>query len=118
MRSSSNLFVDVSERNALRRSSGLPLLDMRAEMKAEHDRDSLRAYDAACLRHWSVYEKMKSDVLAEFRQRMPGFGGSAGGRWAVAAIASQRFRSFLETRGHVSPPDPNIVRYGEKRIKT
>jgi hypothetical protein len=73
VRSKADLFLAVSQRNALRRASGLPLLDMRAEMRAEHDRDLLHAYDAACHRHWSVYEQMKLDVLAEFSEQMPGF---------------------------------------------
>lgn len=118
MRSKSDHLLAVSKRNALRRSSGLPPLDLRAEMQAEHDLDLLQAYDAACQRHWPVYEQIKSDVLAEFGQRMSGFGASAGGRWAVAAISEKRFRSFLKTRGHVPPPDPNIIRYREKRIET
>jgi hypothetical protein len=115
VRSKADLFLAVSQRNALRRASGLPLLDMRAEMQAEHHRDLVRAYDTACRQHWSVYEQMKLDVLAEFRRQMPGYGASAGGRWAIAAIAEQRFRSFLEVKGHVRPPDPNLVRYGEDR---
>lgn len=114
VRSKADPFLAVSQRNALRRTSGLPLLAMRVEMRAEHDRDLLHAYDAACQRHWPVHEQMKLDVLAEFSKRMPGFGASAGGRWALAATAEKRFRAFLETRGHVPPPDPNLVRYGEK----
>lgn len=113
MRTSSELFTEIACRNDIRRQAGLPLLDMRDTIAEEYQRDRLRAFRQAASRHEADYDRIRADVLRELRQQHgPGFGVSAGGRWAVEIVAEKQFREWMRDRGIVAPEDRQTVRYG------
>lgn len=116
MRSRSEIFRHVCERNDLRRSSGLPLLDVRTEMEREIERDQFMAHEDAARRHWGDFLRLQAEVLGEFRAKYgPDWGSSSGGRWAVVALAGRRFEEFLAAKGYPLPPPRDAVRYGSAR---
>lgn len=82
------LFEIACERNAIRRAAGLPLLDIRAAMNEEANGRAWAAYSGACEEFASIYRQIQQETLSELRSRFgDGFGLSAGGQRAVAALA-------------------------------
>ncbi|WHQ69527.1 hypothetical protein [Methylorubrum extorquens] len=85
------IFSDILRRQALRRESQLPLLNVRAEYE--------RAVEEA---RWRAHvekngEAIRAQVLAELRAKNgPQFGGSACCKWAVKVLASRRLHAMLD----------------------
>jgi hypothetical protein len=106
----SELFRMITERNALRRHAGLPLLDVREEIQKEAHRFGLIAYQAAQRKHMGDYLRIRAQVLHELRLKHGvEFGNSVGGQWAVAHRARLRFEEFLLARGIEKPHINEIV---------
>ena len=81
------IFAELCRRNALRREAHLPRLNIRAEY--EH-LVNVAKWRHICQEH---YVHTRAEVLAEQRVRHgPGWGFSAGGRWAVEIFTAQRLR--------------------------
>lgn len=81
------IFTELCRRNALRREAQLPRLDLRAEYERLV---AVETWRLICEAH---YTRTRAEVLAEKRaQHGPGWGLSAGGRWAVEIFTAQRLR--------------------------
>ena len=116
----SAIFSETTRRNALRRSHGLPLLDVRAEYDHAVAVAAERDYQGLCDEHADEREVIRQQVLAEYRERFgPNFGHSMGGRWAVGEMTRKRFAAFMANKYRASqsttPVSRNSVTYGEAR---
>lgn len=103
IRPKSDYFREASERNALRRSSGLPLLDMRTEIERLAMADYFIAYNEAWEAHRDVYQRLYDGILAEKRAKTGKDWNSAGGRQAVAILAWGRMSEYLYGIGWAPP---------------
>lgn len=94
------VLTSIWAKNALRRTSGLPLWPVRETFERELKEAYWRAHVE------EHYEATRTRVLTQLRARHgEGFGLSAGGRWVIEARTSEALRSSfrpLPTRS--SPP--------------
>ena len=89
-------FRMACEKNALRRSSGLPLLDVREEMARLARQEEAVAYSALVDAESEAIDQILAETLAELRAtKGPEFGYSAGGRWIVGFTARKRIEKHL-----------------------
>lgn len=86
----------VRARNVLRRSAGLPQLDLRRERSRGLHEQAI-SEDALMLRSGRRrLAPIEKEVEAEFRRRFgPQFGRSSLDRWAMRAEAVRRFRKAM-----------------------
>ena len=81
------IFSELCRRNALRRESHLPLLNI----SAEYERLVNVAKWGYILEHH--YAHTRAEVLADLRAtRGPDFGNSAGGRWMIEIFTERTLR--------------------------
>lgn len=86
------ILSDIWAKNALRRTSGLPLWPVRETFERELEQARWRAHVEA------NYETNRTRVLGELRARHgEGFGLSAGGRWVIEARTSQALRDSFQS---------------------
>ena len=97
---------EIYRRNAVRNEAGLPLLDVRQDFK--------KACDVARLHEWNAFvaskhddvERIKAEVLAEYRARFgPQFPVSSFSRIAVTRATNKQFKAFAEVHYGVKAPD-------------
>lgn len=112
MKRKSELFLEATQKNALRKEAGLPLLDIRQEIEKLKGEDYFKLYADLSQTHAATYARIRADVLAAMRaEKGPTFGLSTGGRWAVDAVAARQFRDFLTGLGY-PPPTTGVTAYG------
>ena len=82
----SAIFTHILARNALRREAKLPTLKVRAEYE--------RLVEIARWREIvdAHYERVSDELLAQFREKTPGWGHSAGGRLALHLLTTKALR--------------------------
>ena len=109
-------FTQATQKNALRRESGLPLYEVRDEMDRISYGEQLIKWRDATREYAADRQRIIDEVLAEKRaEHGPDYG--KGGMHVVFHIATQRFTAFLEVRGFRFPKRPDAagpaVVYGE-----
>lgn len=115
------IFQEVTQRNALRRSAGLPPLDVKAAYAQEIARRNLIEYREFCEKHRDLRRHIRDQIIEDFtveHGRMP---SSAGGMWLIETKTQTRFENELFVRFGVKKPVPpigQVVSYGEDRGKT
>lgn len=93
------VFNEITQRNALRRATGLPILDVRAEYARQVSLAREREFRTFLEEHAEEREAIRGQVLSEYRERFgPGFGSSMGGRWAVGEMTRKRFAAYMEIK--------------------
>ncbi len=111
------IFHAITKRNALRRTHGLPPLDVAAEYRHEVLIAKQREHQARCDAHADDREAIRQEVLAELRaQHGASFGLSIGGRWAVGLLTRKRFEALMEMKYGARMEGPrwprNAIIYG------
>jgi|GEM_PF-6705083 hypothetical protein len=92
------ILTEILRRNALRRDTRLPPLDVRAEYQ-----------QAVATAHWREvrdrhYETVREEVVQRLRQeRGPNWGHSAGGRWMVEALTERELQRFFPLPARYRP---------------
>lgn len=115
------IFQEVTQRNALRRSVGLPPLDVKAAYAQEVQRRSLIEYRDFCEQHRDLRRFIRDQVVEDFvveHGRQP---SSAGGAWLIEAKTQNLFERELFVRFGRKKPDPienQVIPYGEDRGPT
>jgi hypothetical protein len=85
------IFIELTRRNAVRRRSQLPLLDMRDEFNRAVEFTRWKAV-------WEEHaDRVRSEVIAELSKRLGGELQSAGGRWAVGILTLKRLRALHQS---------------------
>ena len=85
------ILTSIWQKNALRRSSGLPLWPVRETFERELKQARWRTHVDA------NYEATRTRVLADLRAKHgEGFGLSAGGRWVIQARVDQALRASYQ----------------------
>jgi hypothetical protein len=117
------IFAETTRRNALRRASGLPLLNIRVEFEHQVALAELQQYRAACDLYAEEKATIRQQVLAEFREKHGAdFGHSMGGRWAVGEATRKRFDAAMAVKLGAAPESPagarNKIVYGDSRNTT
>lgn len=107
------IFTELTERNALRREAGLPLLDMREEFDRAVAVERWREWQAVVEAHADMREAIRQRIQSE-RQAQGRTMESVGGRWAVRVLADREFEEALARLGHVKPPlaSKHLTSYG------
>ena len=115
--SKASIFEELCSRNALRRESGLPLLDMRAEYERGLRREAFAEYQRQRVEHQAEFKRIQAEVLAELQaEHGPRFGGSPSGHYAVNMRSEKRFVEYLSGLGIQRPALPSEpVGYGEEK---
>jgi hypothetical protein len=108
------IFTELTERNALRREAGLPLIDMRREFDRAVALERWREWEDTVARFADLREAIRQDVLSEYRAQGRTM-DSVGGRWLVRTRADREFEEVLRQRGFCKPPLPtrHPVAYGK-----
>jgi|HigsolmetaGSP11D_1036233.scaffolds.fasta_scaffold00147_19 hypothetical protein len=100
----SELFTELTKRNALRREAQLPLLDLRRELQKQEIIEAWKEYYTI----QEAYEEKRKSILDRIsREYAVKYGvapDSAGGHWIVLAKAEREFEAYLETIGYKKPP--------------
>ncbi len=106
----SELFTKATKRNALRRESGLPLLDIRAVIANDQNVLDWKGFADVCQQHKAVRDRIALRIKAELATK-----GcdclSYGGRILLATKVEIEFHDFLRGIG-VKIPTVNGARYG------
>jgi hypothetical protein len=111
----SEIFTELTRRNAVRREAKLPLLDMRVEF--DHAVE-VTAWREACVKHADDIARIKHGALAEFRARRGAdFPQSVGGQWMVRFEATKRILAMLAERGVHPPSQRHSVVYDSDRLR-
>jgi hypothetical protein len=109
------IFAELARRNAVRRDAKLPLLDLRAEFKHAV---SVALWHEGCERFRDDMQRIKQEVLAEFRERRGAdFPQSVGGHWLVNYEVSRRFLALLADHGYHRPTPRQQIVYGMDRTR-
>lgn len=112
--SKADLFKTATDKNALRRESGLPLLNIRAEMDKEANRLVAIGFAEASSNHAPAYAAIYEQIRGElFDEHGTDFHLSSGGQQAIRVRAATRFKDYLFGRG-VRAPEEQTITYGSK----
>jgi hypothetical protein len=93
------ILSDLADRNALRLSHGLPLLDVEAEYARLVFIERQRDYHAACQEHAAGREAIRRQVLGD--RRPP---DTMLGRWALGTRVRAQFTEYMAERYGIHPP--------------
>lgn len=94
----SQIFTKTTKRNALRRESGLPPLDIRAEISKEQNVIDLKKFAIICEQHQNIRDQIETRIKAELA--MKGFSClSFGGRLLLKTKVESEFHAFLQGLG-------------------
>jgi hypothetical protein len=108
--SKAELFTDATKRNALRRASGLPLLNIRDEIEKEQNALNWKDFADACQQHKAVRDQIAVRIKADLAAK--GFAClSHGGQILLATKVTKEFHEFLRGIG-VKIPTVKGTRYG------
>jgi hypothetical protein len=120
IRSEEEYYREACEKNALRRTHKLPLLDIKVEIEKLRRTDYLKLYGEVVDLHKDVYWRMRDEFLAEKRKDNPRFGYSYSVRWIIALMVGPRYEAYLTSLGYPPPPPPpgKMCTYGEARAET
>ncbi len=80
------MFNWLVSRNAVRRESSLPPIDVHAEFRRLV---ALHEWKRICEEH---YDRVAAEILKAKRAKYPDWGNSAGGRWALRAMTLKMLR--------------------------
>ena len=109
------MLAEIYRRNAIRREAKLPLLDVRVEQERDMAEARLNEWWAFCDEHKATRDQIKTEVLAEFRQRYgPDFPVNSISGMAVEIRTNQRFAEFAASKGMEDPSieAPHTFVYG------
>jgi hypothetical protein len=99
------IFTELTKRNALRKMTKLPLLDLRTELAFAVEREAQRDYDEHIKQYEDDRRRINEDILSELRRtRGPDFPSSSVGRLLVELMSDQRFQAFLEIEHRIRKP--------------
>ena len=106
----SELFTAATKRNALRRESNLPLIDIRDEIEKSQNVLDWKNFADVCQQHEAVRNQIEARIKAELAFK--GFDClSYGGRMLLAFKVEKEFHDFLRGIG-VKIPTVTGTRYG------
>lgn len=104
------LFTGIAKRNALRRASGLPLLNIRDEIERAQSVLDWKKFREICAQQKAVRDQIAARIKSELAAN--GFDClSHGGRMLLGAKVEIEFQDFLRGIG-VKIPRVNGTRYG------
>lgn len=98
----SEIFTIVSERNALRREAGLPLLDLRKEVEHLDRVERMRAWLAVCDQYADLKAAIRDRILDDYRRKGSDM-QSAGGRRLLTHLVDRTFEAALARKGYPRP---------------
>jgi hypothetical protein len=93
------ILADLADRNVLRLSHGLPLIDIETEYARLVFIERQREYHAACQEHAAEREAIRHQVLGD---RSPP--DTWLGRWALGHKARTQFTAYMAERYGIHPP--------------
>ena len=105
-----HLFHEVSKRNELRRTSGLPLLNMRDEIEKQQNVLDWKNFADICQQNQAVRDRIETRIRAELA--VEGFDClSSGGRMMLNIKVQKEFHGVLRGIG-VKIPTAKGTHYG------
>lgn len=112
MKTRGEIFTEITNRNALRKESSLPLLDVRAEYEKGLDINDCERFRQICEANAEMQQRVRARICAEM-----GDPQSFGGIMALNIKVEREFHDYLRSIG-VTIPAVAATKYGGDKDKS